>query len=147
MYSDDTKFDTYWNARLDRRGIVAANDASTKTKALVEATQLINNLNFEGEKLVSTQDDEFPRLGATDVPQAIEDAANEMAYHILDGRDVEFELENLETSGLGVQSMRKTSRQKFISDAKAHGIPSEKAWRYLKPFLRDGQTFKMNRIS
>ena len=127
MYSTDTKFDTYWNLRLDRRGILSKFSASDKTKALFEATQLIDNLNFEGDKLDSDQDDEFPRTGQTEVPTSIEEAANEIAYALLDGRDVEFELETMDTKGISLGAARKSSSQKFISEAKVHGIPSEKA--------------------
>jgi hypothetical protein len=132
------------------------------------ATRCIDRLNFKGQKasvyaLLETnpdatevevreasaaQDLEFPRDSDTQVPSDIEVAAYELTLAILDGVDPDTEIENLGISShnyAGVKTAYNRDQQPI--EHLIHGIPSALAWRYLKPFLRDGREYIINRVN
>ena len=139
--------DAYWLAKMDYDQLWAGQPDSEKTKALVTATQLIDALNFQGSKTVSTQELEFPRGTDTIVPTKIEEACYEIAYAILDGRDPEKDLEHINAQTVGYGTARLRVNAAKAPESKVHGIPSELAWKWLKPFLRDKGSLTFVRVS
>ena len=96
----------------------------------------------------AAQDLEFPRGKDTTVPVQIRMAAYEMAYSLLDGKDPELELENLGVTSQGYGAVRTSyERNQLPIEHLINGVPNATAWRYLRPFLRDGDIIKIGRIS
>ena len=123
-------------------------DADDHTRALNQATRLIENLNFIGDKADDAQELEFPRGTDTTVPKDIEIACYEVAFALLvEGRDVEFESDQhpevAASLGQGRVRTDPNARQEHV----AHSIPSVAAWRHLKPYLRPRDTVTLSRVS
>ena len=143
-------------------------------KALWAATQIIDTLNYKGckaavyavilnnphrecerwymEPLIraaeASQVHEFPRGVDTEVPVAILNACYEIAYSLLDGKDPELELENLGVISQGYSSVRTTyNRNQVPIEHLINGVPNALAWRLIRPFLRDGDSVTLSRIS
>ena len=116
-------------------------------KALNMATDAIDRLNFLGEKADSSQENQFPRLGDTEVPQDIQEACAEIALRLLDGVDPELEFENLTMVSQGYANVKSTYDRTNAPEHIVAGIPSITAWRKIKPYLRDFRSISMNRVS
>jgi len=157
----------YFDHRLHETAWSASN-TSQREKGLWAATQIIDTLNFKGHKATvfalleadpDADDDEirdaeadqareFPRGADTDVPEAIRTACYDIAHDLLDGKDPEIELENLGITSQAYSSVRTTyHRSQVPIEHIVNGIPNALAWRKLRPFLRDGELIKLNRIS
>lgn len=139
-----------------------------RTAALIDATRIIDNLNFKGNKAVvytllaanedatdaqiraaaATQDLEFPRGADTEVPERIKWACYEIAYALLDGVDPQYELENMSMNDHGIGAVRASyNRNQEPLEHFMNGVPSSTAWSYLKPFLRDDRRRRLTRVS
>ena len=161
---------TYFDNRLHEQAWYDS-PASDRPKALIKASQIIDNLNYKGEKAavveilydedwneVDVTDEElrdanlsqpleFPRGEDTEVPDEIMIACWEVAYALLDGVDPDLDVENLGVSSQGYASIRTTyARSQALVEHLMHGIPSATAWRYLMPFLRDADKIKLSRV-
>lgn len=143
-----------------------------RQKALHSATRRIDRLSFVGEKHTAylerqnsddpknpteseleaiiaagaTQELKFPRGKDTVVPKDIEIACYEIAFALLDGKDPEKDLEDLATISQGYSSVRRTRDRSFVHEHLNAGIPSHLAWSFLKPYLRDSQNLRVNRV-
>jgi len=141
--------------------------ATDQQKALYMSTRYVDRLNYKGNKATvytlllanekataaeirvaeASQELEFPRGTDTSVPTDIEIACYEIALALLDGVDPDIELENLGVltySYAGVKTAYNRDQQPI--EHLIHGIPSPLAWRYLKPFLRDGCGYRLARL-
>lgn len=117
-----------------------------RTKALKQATRMINLLNFIGCKTDPAQENEFPRGGDTTIPRDIEIACVEIALALLDGRDVEIEADNeIQAAGLATGTVRRNPE--MINEARANNIPSIVAWRHLRPYLQRADTVRFSRVN
>lgn len=137
--------DTYME---DERVITDAWDDATdaqKSKAVIQATRMIDRLNFEGEKAVEGQANEFPRGEDTEVPLDIQYACAELAYVLLDYVDASIEIANLSNTKQGIGDARVERDTSFAHEHIRAGIPSLEAWAYLKPYLRDGRSVILER--
>lgn len=145
-YTDPGTGDIYFATRM---GSDAWDNADTvdKTKALGHATMIIDNLNFLGEKLDSTQENQFPRYGQTDTPTDIINACCEIALALLDGINPELEYENLMQTHAGYANVKSTYTRDQLPEHILAGVPSSTAWRFLKPWLADSRSIDMNRVS
>lgn len=91
---------------------------------------------------------EFPRGSDTEVPEAIRRATYEIAHALLDGRDPEQEME-----AMGIKSHRyanvatEYNRDNVPIEHLMHGVVSYHAWSLLRPFLRDDEVVRLNRVS
>src|SRR5689334_8503127 len=132
--------DTYFLTRFPSDEWDNASDEN-KTKALAHATRLIDTLNFIGDKNDINQENEFPRGEDTVVPESIKNATCEIAIALISGRDIEYEQENMPLTSMSLDNNRLGSATSAVDLPKVHGIPSRLAWDFLRPFLRDGQTF------
>lgn len=91
---------------------------------------------------------EFPRGSDTTVPDDIRRACYEIAYALLDGKDPEMELENLQVTAQGFGLVRTHyERSQVPQEHLLNGCPSVTAWNILRPFLRDGDAVKTSRVS
>jgi len=138
--------DTYFSNRLQADAWEDASDAD-KDKGLNMATLAIDRLNFLNEKASESQENQFPRGSDTTVPLDIQYACAEIAKALLDGVDPEIEYENLTMQSQGYANVRSTYDRTQPPEHIVAGIPSITAWRYLKPYLRNGKVFNMGRIS
>jgi hypothetical protein len=144
VYISNSDADVYFESRPNSANWDAVSDESKKTKYLTEATRLIDTLNFIGSKADEDQELEFPRGDDTVIPESIENACCEIAYALLSGRDVEYEHELLGSSASNSAGQLTNT---VVNVAKLHGIPSVKAWMYLRPYLRDGSAITLSRVS
>ncbi len=137
-YATETEGTTYM---LDVLDSAAWDDAepSLRTKALGQATRIIDKLNFIGAKTVVTQVNQCPRGTETTVPTDIRDASIEIAFALLDGVNPDLERENLNVVAQGLSSAKTSYTRIFAAPHIAAGVPSMVAWDLLRPFLRDGQ--------
>jgi hypothetical protein len=149
--------------------------ASDKPKALTEATQLIDALNYRGtkhtvweimydqttpyaKKLINTpsrdeiiaadqtQELEFPRGQDTTVPGEIVWACYEIAIALIEGFDPEDAVERLSVLRQGYAAVRTTYADDSAStEYLGYGIPTARVWRWLKPRLVDSRIIKLSR--
>jgi hypothetical protein len=98
-YSDVAEADAYFADRLDSSKWLEANN-STKEKALVTATMLLDNLSWVGIAVSESQTLAFPRQGAyydpklgrevtlEGIPQRVLRATHELALHLLNNPSI-----------------------------------------------------------
>jgi len=175
MYSTVADANTYFDGRLYST-VWSAASTPDKTKAMEQATRIIDRLNFAGEKHAAhlvrfsltgrndfeisltlaqqalvldaglTQATEFPRGDDTTVPEDIFLACYEIAIALLDGVNPDEEFNDLGVVSEGYSSVRTTYDRTTVPEHTNAGIPSATAWRYLKPYLRSGHGVKLSRV-
>ena len=150
MSSYDTYInaDTYFATRLHVSSWTGASNAD-KTKALAEATNRINRLQFDGYLVDEYQDNEFPRYydeidGTEVVPTDIKIACYEIAFALLDDVDPDVDLSIVSRKFAQVAT---TYKRDQIAEHLAAGIPSAYAWQFLQPYLARNRSVKLNRTS
>jgi hypothetical protein len=123
--------------------------ASTEHKkaALIEATSILERLNWAGAKADEDQTLQFPRGDDTTVPTDIQQACMESAYALLDGVDPDLEYERLGMKSQGLYSVRATYDHKRVQAHVLAGVPSIRAWRLLFPYLRESRSVQTSRVS
>lgn len=136
----------YFTNRLNSTAWTNASN-SERVAALIEAARLIDNLNFKGDKTVSGQYLEFPRGGDTVVPRNIMYASYELAIKLLDGFDPDNEMESLRSESQQYDGVRESYQRGVFPEWTMAGIISARAWRLLKPYLRDPKILTMTRES
>jgi len=117
-----------------------------KYKALVSATQLVNDLRYAGRKTDESQMLEFPRNGATTVPLAIKQATYEVGLALLKGANVESEYNSLFVSSRGFGSVKTDFDTDSAPEHKKSGIPSLRAWQLLLPYLKPNTDLRLRRV-
>ena len=145
-YATEAEAILYFSGRLNADAWDDA-DSYERDKALINATRIIDRLNFKGTKTVDAQVLQFPRDNDTVVPDDIKSACSEIALALLDGVDPELEYDNLSMVSQGYANVRSTYDRSMPSEHVAAGIPSVNAWRYLKPYLRDVSAIDVSRVS
>jgi len=138
--------DTYFTTRLNTEVWDESTD-SDKTASLTMATEAIDRLNYLGSKTDADQDNQFPRDADTIVPTDIQTACAELAISLLDGLDPELEFEQLNMVSQGYANVRSTYDRSSPPPHIVAGIVSVTAWRYLMPYLRDGLSMRIDRVS
>jgi hypothetical protein len=146
VYCTSAYVQTYLN---DRLGTDAWNDASAadRTKAIAMATRLIDRLNFYDDKASTAQTLQFPRGDDTEVPADIKYACCEIALRLLDGVDPELEYEALRLTTQKYSDVTIQFDKDNIQEHILAGIPSIEAWRYLRPYVRDHRSMRLERVS
>jgi len=144
-YLTITEANQYFDKRLDTN---PWDDASSKNKqkALEQATQIIDRLNYNGSKTDDEQENEFPRGGDTEIPDDVKYATAEIALALLDGVDPEIEFENLNMTVHRYGPVQNNYDHRSPPIHTLAGVPSVTAWRYLIPYLRDNREIEMHRI-
>ena len=137
----------YFEQRLHSKGFKSASQTD-RQKALSMATQIVDSLNFTGSKTTEDQPLEFPRCGLTSEPIDIQVATYEIADSILKGDIAETKLEELGITSAGYSSVRMTyNRSNTPLDHYMNGVPNYSAWLRLKPYLRDQDHIRLNRVT
>lgn len=145
-YITEIDAQTYFDGRLNTEPWDSATSGD-RDKALSMATQLIDRLNFLGEKTDDSQALQFPRDADVAIPDDIQYACCECALALLDGVDMEIETENLGMVSQGYSNVRSTYDRSRPPEHILAGIPSSMAWRFLKPYIRDIHSVGLNRAS
>lgn len=117
-----------------------------RTKALLNATRLIDRLNFLGTKNDEDQDLQFPRYDDTSVPTDIKYASAAIANALLDGVDPEIEFQNLKLLQAGLSGAKSTYDRDSTQPQTADGIGSFTAWTFLKPYIVDPGTVEIHHV-
>lgn len=138
--------DIYFSKRLRQIAWSSASDQQ-KIAALFEATEMINRLNFRGDKYSATQKLEFPRNTDTEVPEDIEKATYELAYMLLDGLDPEKEARQAKVASKQIGPLSTSYQNRNDSPTVTAGIFSSKAWSLLAPYLRDPTSVSLMRVN
>lgn len=146
FYGSVNEGSSYFAQRLYNRPWTKASRMKQEA-ALAEATQLIDNLRYWGSKTDEDQGNEFPRNGSTVVPVEVRRATYEIALKLLDGFDVEKEIQGLNVVAEGYSSARMQYDRTSVQEHIRNGIPSFKAWQLLVTYLADPQQVAMVRVS
>lgn len=128
-FFDDELETTYW----DR----ASN--ATRTKALETATKMMDSLNFKDIYIFTDKTD-------VTIPDDFKIANALIAQALLQGIDPEEEIDKLKLEGENIQGVNKSYKE-TIQEHTIEGIVSARAWRLLKPYLKDGKSISFERIS
>ena len=144
QYTSIVEGDTYFAGKLYTQAWDESTDLQ-KNKAMAEATQRIDRLNFRGKKTGTLA---WPRENTIfeGVPTDIKIATLEVAYALLDGVDPDMEHENLAAVAEGASSMRTTYGRTLVPEHFSAGIPSHLAWLHLRPLLADVRRIKLRRV-
>ena len=138
--------DIYFSKKLRSDDWELASDTD-KLKALLEATAMIDRLNFSGDKVSETQILQFPRGTDTTIPDDIVNAAYEIAKVLLSGLDPEHEYANLAVKKQQFANIvTEYSEQKSAPPHVSAGIFSATAWRLLFPYIRTTTEVTLNRV-
>ena len=155
----------YFLTRLNTEAWDESDDL-TRQKALIQATRIIDRLNFYGEKADPNQVLQFPRsitnmeidpstglptqpVTTTDltVPQDILYACYEIAIQLLDGVDPDMEVSALAQSSNKISSLQTNYNRSFVEEHIRAGVPSYTAWTYLKSYLVDFRQLTLSRVN
>ncbi len=135
-------------------------DPDTKRRSLIDATRVIDRLNFSGDKADSLQVLQFPRGNSytdprlktssdtfdVNVPDDIKNATYLIADRLLDGWDPDMEAD---TAAVKVQKYQGASTEydrEYLPEHVRAGIPSARAWGLLRPYVRDPQEVALARL-
>lgn len=146
----------YFANRLKSDNWTNAKD-NDKLLALLEATERLENLRFDGQKAVSTQTLQFPRkylidaeeleyLEETTVPTNIIKACYEEALSILSDDDPELAMKNLRLKRGKFGPAEDEYFDIGLQSNVLAGILSIRAWRLLLPYFKDGQEVTLIRV-
>ena len=145
----DDYFDTN---KLDSDAWTGANE-NDKAKALVQATMIIDRLQYQGTKYDPlNQINEFPRNFTVDghgspfIPDDISIACAEIAFSLLDGVNPEEEIKNIYANARTYVNTKIQYERAYIPEYYQAGVPSAVAWHHLLPYLSRSKTININRI-
>jgi hypothetical protein len=132
----------------ERLNVSAWDNASDtdRTRAILQATNIIDQLNYIGEMTDSTQEHQFPRGGDSDIPEDIKKACAHITLALLDGIDPETELEALSMVSASYSNVRSTYDRSRPPSHILAGVPSVTAWRYILPFIRQPEAARISRV-
>jgi len=173
-YGSVAEGNTFYAARLHSFDWDNAIPAD-KLKALVQASELIDQFDYLGQKyavqqVIDAQDDyydwctdeaqetlrtadlsqelQFPRGSSNTVPTEIEHACYLIAKALLSGRDPEADLENLAIRSSAYGGVRTTYQREGNNQSHiSHLIPSPQAFNLICPFFRERDAFDVKRVS
>ena len=130
---------------IDSESWDSATDTN-KNKALSEATRIIDSLNYIGNKYNSNQDGQFPRGDNADLPNDIIMACAIIAFDLINGVDPEIERENLRLRKAEIGDIKSTYDTLLVSQHFMLGVTSARAFRYIKPYLRDFTSVRIRKV-
>ena len=171
QYATRAEADAYFATRLHSE-LWDASTVANRNTVLIQATRIIDDLDFKGMKNTAflvwepiktkiltdadilsinnagaTQALEFPRGIDTNIPEDIKKATYEIAFALLDGRDVDADVEGLQQVSQGFSSVRTTYTRAYLPEHLVNGVPSPTAWRYLKRYVKDRAGIRVSRVS
>jgi len=136
----------YFQSRLYSEAWEDATEPN-KAKSVITATKMIERLNIVGIRTDVDQILLFPRDDDIYIPDDIQNATCEIALSLLDGIDPDMEYDNLSTLSEGYGNIRSTFDRSRLPEHVLAGIPSVRAWRFLRPYIRDVQRVDLHRLS
>ena len=149
-YADETYGTAYFAERLGAEKWDNANSA-TRTKALKEATRIIDLVPLVGTKYDEAQAREFPRNvdDGGEVPTEVQDACCEVALALLQGKT----FDKLSTSmgvaseGSGDASVSYTGERGDMALVdESFGLPSHTAASLIAPWIADTREIDLTRV-
>ena len=138
-YADIAYAQTIFDEELNTTAWDLASN-SDRNKALSMATKMIDKLTLKDDYIFTTKTDPL-------VTENIKLACVFLALELLDGRNLEKEYDNLAYVSQTFNNSRIEFDPKFKPEHILNGIPSIRAWHYLKPLLKDINTIKLERVS
>jgi hypothetical protein len=144
-YATTSEAQAYFDTRLNTDSWDSASP-SDKLKALTMSTRAIDLLNYIGEKHLDTQENQFPRGDDVVVPDDVVFATCENALSLLEGVNIEEELNNLRVTSERYASIGVTYDSRLQNENLLAGIASKTAWDFLKPYLRDPRAIALRKI-
>jgi hypothetical protein len=117
----------------------------TKNKALAHATRIIDRLEYSGTPL--TPSNKFPQIDQSEVPTYVLEACYEIVLSLLDGIDPDLELSNLAQVSTQYANIKSTRDSNQTLEHILAGVPSQTAWRLLRPYLADSRSVTLVRGS
>lgn len=170
-YGTLSEANTYFDNRLRSVSWKRARKED-KMSALREATLIIDRLNYSGDKSDPTQYHQFPRQPTvlptqvvidpadglpvnlktlqddpdTRIPRDIKYACFEVAIKLIQGYDPDKEVDLLATESHSYSGVRTSFNREFVPDYIRAGIPSFRAWTYLRPYLRNPEEIVLTRV-
>lgn len=145
-YVTTSEVDTYASERLNSRAWETAS-TTNRNKAIIQATRIMERLNYSDEKTEEDQELEFPRGSDVTIPQAIKDACCEIVIALLGGADVERKADQQKVTSRRYASVGTSYDPRIVSEHAAAGVPSYEAWLLLRPYLADPSSVVISRIS
>ncbi len=146
--------DAYFAGRLKTTAWDNATPES-REKSLIEASTLIDNLSFAGSKLTPQQEHEFPRYGVDatieemiydgDIPVTLKYGVCEQAYAMLDGFDIEKEINSVHIDGRSFGDVKTHFDRDNIPPHLKCGLCAI-AWQFLLPLIRDPRDVRIVRV-
>lgn len=145
--------DIYFQGKLDTVGWLFL-DRTTKQKALIEASTILDLFNYVDIKKDNTQEHEFPRniiydnikYDIDNVPLDIKYAACELAAALTNDFDRNLMIESLGIKSDTFASVKTEYDRTSISQHSAAGVPPI-VWQFISPFIRDSRSVMMSRVS
>lgn len=144
-YQTRLEVDAFFAARLTNAAWDDLIDAD-KDKAILQATWIINQLEYKGCKSDENQTNKFPRNDNA-IPQAILDAHSLICNALADEVDVEEEFLGMSGVSSTYANVKHVKQQDSFQEHTLYGVPSAEAFRLLKPYLLTHQSFRINRTS
>lgn len=149
-YIDVSDANEYFKSRVGSEAWDCS-DPSDQSKALNNATKIIDRLAYIGQKAVADQELEFPRYDPLtldpQVPSAILDATCEIALALLDGVDPQLEFDNLSQISSNYASIKSNFDRTVLPEHIQAGVPSVIGYQLLKQYLRDVNSISLRRVS
>lgn len=151
MSLSSTAYATIAQAQLYMDGVLSSDswDLATtdeRTKALLNATRMIEHINFLGRKNDAEQELQFPRYNDTAIPDDIICACAAIAGALLDGVDPDIEFENLRLLQAGVNGAKSTYDSDNLPEHTVSGLGSFTAWAFLRPYTINNGTIELFRV-
>lgn len=112
-----------------------------RSAALEQASMAVERLNFKAYIDLTS----LSESNAKDID--IIYGIAESALRFLEGIDINLELENLRVGNQTFGSVRTSYNEQPKPECFVHGIPSQVAWNFLRPHLRDGSIIQVRRVS
>lgn len=130
---------------------------SEQEKVLIQASTDIDKIAYRGNKQVAQQEHEFPRLfpdsnydttpyDTDNVPLGVKYAVCEHALAILDGFDVNKELDGLSVVAARYSTVQVNHDRSTVPMHLKAGLCAQ-AWQQLLPFIRDNKSIMLSRVS
>ena len=144
-YIDIAYGDSYFATRLFTGPWEEATD-DERNRAIAMATEILDTLNYVGDKSDEDQENQFPRGGDTEVPAEIKKACALIALALLDGIEPEKEYERLFKASGSYGGMKTDYK---LGETPSHtllGIPSSTAFKLIFPYLRDPNQVKVIKV-
>lgn len=144
-YASVVEADAYMDLKFPVQGSWEDASDDEKLRALTTAQRMIDRLEFDGDKADEEQAAEFPRDDDTTVPTDIMNATIEQAAALIDGADPDIERLSLSVLEGKLGDGNTKYDRAFANERIVHGILTDIAWNYLKPYLRNSQEFTLER--